>query len=71
MGLVHENILSSLLSTDHVPGEVGQPVKDRFDATDKLEVLGFADSFFNQKKDKAGRYKGHSEDYTDRDQNVH
>lgn len=56
---------STLLSTDHVPGEVGQPVEDRFDTTDKLKVFGFADSLLNQKKDKASWHKGHGKDHTD------
>ena len=62
---------SVFLSTDHVPGEVGQPVEDGFDSADKLKVFGFADSLFNQKKDEAGRNKGHGKDHTDGNQNVH
>lgn len=69
--IVKKNVSSPLSSTDHVPGEVGQPVEDRFDATDKLKVFGFADSLLNQKKDKAGRHKGHGKDHTDGDKNVY
>lgn len=60
-----------MLCTDHVPGEVGQPVEDRFDAADKLKVFGFTDSLLDQKEDKAGRHKGHGEDHTDGDQNIY
>lgn len=60
-----------LLSTDHVPGEVGQPVKDWFDPTDKLKVFGFADSLLDQKKDEAGRHEGHGKHHADGNQYIH
>lgn len=60
-----------LLSTDHVPGEVGQPVEDRFNPADKLKVFGFADALLDQKKDETGRHKGHGKDHTDGNQNIH
>lgn len=62
---------SVLLTTDHVPSEIGEPVKDGFDAADKLKVFGFADSLLNQEKDEAGWHKGHGKDHTDGNQNVH
>lgn len=56
---------------DHVPGEVGHPVEDWFDPTDKLKVFGFADLFLDQKKDETRWHKGHGEDHTNGNQNIH
>lgn len=60
-----------VLNTNHVPDEVGEPVENRLDPADKLQMFGFTDSFLNQEEDKTGRHKGHGEDYTDGHQNIH
>lgn len=51
-----------LRSTYHVPEEVGQPVDQRTDAADKLEVLGLSDPLLDQVEDKTGRDEGHGKD---------
>lgn len=76
--LMHTNLsewgqLTSSISscTDHVPGKVGQPVENRFDPADKLQVFSFADSLLDQKKDETGRHEGHGKDHTDGNQDIH
>lgn len=69
--LLHNFRNGGWLNTHHVPGEVGQPVEDWFDSADKLQMFGFTDSLLNQEENKTGRHKGHGENYTDGNQNVH
>lgn len=51
----------------HVPKEVGAPVNEGTDATDELQMFGFAHSFLDQVEDKTCRDEGHGKDHTDRD----
>lgn len=59
------------MSTHHVPEEVGQPVDQRTDATDKLEVLGLSDPFLNQVEDETGRDEGHGKDDANGHDGIH
>lgn len=58
------NSVDVTLMTHHVPDEVGHPVEQWLDATDKLQMFGFTGSLLDQKKNKTGRHKGHGEDNT-------
>lgn len=49
----------------NIPGEVGDPVDGRVDATDKLQVLGLADTLLDEEEDEACWDEGHGKDDTD------
>lgn len=55
----------------HVPEEVGHPVDQRTDTTDKLKVFGLSDPLLDQIEDKTGRNKGHGKDHTDGHHRIH
>ena len=53
--------------THHVPNVVGQPIDNRIDTADKLQMLGFGGSLSYKEHDKTRRYKRHG--YDDKDCN--
>ena len=53
--------------THHVPDVVGQPIDNRIDTADKLQMLGFGGSLSYKEHDKTRRYKRHG--YDDKDCN--
>ena len=55
----------------HVPEEVGHPVHDRADPTDKLQVFGLGRTLLDEVEDEAGRDEGHGEYDTDRHHGVY
>lgn len=46
----------------HVPEKVGDPVDQRADSTNKLQMLGLGDTFLNEVEDEAGWDEGHGKD---------
>lgn len=57
--------------TYHVPEEVGHPVDQRADPTNKLQVLGLGHTLLYEVEDKAGRDEGHGENNTDRHHGIY
>ena len=57
-------------STYQVPGKVGEPVDDRVDATDKLQMFRVGRPLLYQIHGETGRYEGHGKYHTDSNHNV-
>ncbi len=55
----------------HVPEEVGHPIDQWTDTTDKLQVFGLGHPLLDQIEDKAGWNEGHGKDDTNGHNCIH
>ena len=56
--------------TNHIPCEVGEPVRGWVDTADEVEVFCAGNSLTNQEEDERGWDGRHGEDDGNRNQNV-